>query len=225
MNLKSFGDSFIFGTDLLDADDKNRIASQKTWPALLAQYLDLDYKCIAKGGSGNLQILERVLTSTTVSNKSDLFVIGWTWIDRFDYCIDAVVDPKEDHWRTIRPAEVDPVARYYYRNLQSELQDKFTSLVYIKSAIDTLNQKDIPFIMTYLDDLIFDQQWHITPAIKQLQEYILPYMTTFEGLTFLEWSRKNGYPESPTWHPLEAAHRAAGDHMIKVFRKQNTIDR
>jgi hypothetical protein len=225
MNLKSFGDSFIFGTDLFDADDKNRIASQQTWPALLAQHLDFNYKCIAKGGSGNLQILETVLTSTTVSNKSDLFVIGWTWINRFDYCIDTELDPEKDHWRTIRPADADPAARYYYGNLHSELQDKFASLVYIKLAIDALNQKGITFIMTYMDDLIFDQQWHTTPAITQLQEYILPYMTTFEGLTFLEWCRKNGYPESPTWHPLEAAHRAAGDYIIKVFDKQNIIDR
>jgi len=36
---------------------------------------------------------------------------------------------------------------------------------------------------------------------------------TFEGQTFLEWSRGRGYPVTPTPfdHPLAAAHEAAAD--------------
>ena len=64
------------------------------------------------------------------------------------------------------------------------------------------------------DELLFDQRWHATPAVKDLQQYIKPCMTKFNGLTFLEWSRKNGYPETAQWHPLEMAHRAAADLMI-----------
>ena len=62
-------------------------------------------------------------------------------------------------------------------------------------------------------------------AIKYLQEYIKPYMTTFEGQTFLDWCNKNSYKISPTLHPLEEAHRAGADYMITVFDKQNTNDR
>ena len=58
-----------------------------------------------------------------------------------------------------------------------------------------------------------------------LQEYVRPYIVSFEGQTFLDWSRANGYPISTTLHPLEAAHQAAGEYMIKVFDKQNIIDR
>jgi hypothetical protein len=90
-----------------------------------------------------------------------------------------------------------------------------------KEIIDTLKQKGYPFIMTYMDDLTFDTRWHTTPAVVELQEYVRPYMTQFEGKSFLEWSRSNGYPETAKWHPLEQAHCAAADYIIKVFDKQN----
>jgi hypothetical protein len=122
------------------------------------------------------------------------------------------------------PVDTDPLANTYYRDLHSEYRDKFTCLSYIKLAIDTLNQKNIPFIMTYMDELLFDQRWHITLALLDLQEYVKPYMTAFEGQSFLEWSRSQGYAETAAWHPLEDAHKAAGDYMIKVFDKQNTSD-
>ena len=63
-----------------------------------------------------------------------------------------------------------------------------------------------------------------TTAIKQLQDYVKPYMTVFEGKTFLDWSRSHGYPESANWHPLEQAHAAAAGVMRQVFDKQNTND-
>lgn len=231
MNLKSFGCSFIFGSELADnqaaADAGNRRAqfSQLTWPAHLAKHLDRTYECYARPGSGNLQILERTLNQAAVSNSSDLFVIGWTWIDRFDY-YDPDYDPqtKTTPWSTIMPIDESNLAKTYYKELHSEYRDKFTCLSYIKLAIDTLNQKNIPFIMTYMDELLFDQRWHTSPAVIDLQEYIKPYTTNFEDKTFLNWSRSYGYPETQAWHPLEEAHRVAGDYIIKVFDKQNIID-
>jgi hypothetical protein len=70
-----------------------------------------------------------------------------------------------------------------------------------------------------------DQRWHTTPAIVDLQEYIRPHLTTFDGLNFQQWSKKNGHPITSIGHPLESAHAAAGQLMIKVFDTQNTNDR
>ena len=69
--------------------------------------------------------------------------------------------------------------------------------------------------MTYIDDLTFDQRWNVMPGILELQQYIQPYMTTFNGLTFLEWSKEKGFPISETLHPLESAHRAASDYILE----------
>ena len=217
MKLKSFGCSFIFGSELSD-DGKNgpyAVGSRLTWPALSAQRLGFDYQCYAKPGSGNFQLMERVLEQTT-NIEPALYVIGWTWIDRFDY-IDESADPwPGSKWNTIMPIDDTDLARTYYKKLHSEYQDKLRSLTAIRVTIDTLKSKNLPFIMTYMDDLIFETKWHHTPAIAELQNYVKPYMTLFNEKTFLEWSRENKFLESEYWHPLEDAHIAAANYMLEL---------
>ena len=224
MKLKSFGCSFIYGTDLADDGQGYFIsnpdgtftpmASQLTWPALLAQQLAYDYECYARAGSGNLQIADQVLNQI---NNTAFYVISWTWIDRFDY-----TDSETNKWQTIMPVDNNSTAQVYYRDIHSQFRDKLTTLMNIKLVIDTLKQQSCPFIMTYMDELMFETEWHTNQAITDLQNYVRPHMTTFNGKTFLEWSRENNYPESAHWHPLETAHSAARDYMIKVFDKKNT---
>jgi len=216
MKLKSFGCSFTYGSDLADCTDHQH--SCLTWPALMAKKLDLVYECHAWPGIGNLQIAELILKHALILSQ-DFFVIGWTWIDRFDY-----VDATTNKWLTILPADSDIITKNYYKDLHSEYRDKLTNLMYIKLVVDKLNLAGIPFVMTYTDELLFDQRWHANEAIIDLQESIKPYMTTFEDQSFLQWSRSNGYPESERWHPLEQAHRTAADYMISVFDKQKIID-
>lgn len=222
MKLKSFGCSFIFGTDLADdgRDQKVPTPSNHTWPALLAREFGYDYECFARPGSGNLQIAERVL-SHAVGEEPAFFLISWTWIDRFDYTNSNITnDPiqaKWNNWRTLMPIDSSSLAETYYKGLHSEYRDKLSSLMCIKLVIDTLKQKNIPFLMTYMDHLLFDQRWNHTPAVIDLQNFIMPYMVTFQDQTFLEWSRSHGYPESKTCHPLETAHRAAADHIANHY--------
>ena len=226
MKIKSFGCSFVFGTDLHDNPPDHVKTkpvgkfSHFTWPALLAKKLQAEYECCARPGSGNLQIAERVLNSCAEDTTS-FYIIDWTWIDRFDYV------GSQDYWQpwnTLRPSTENSVAETYYKHLHSEYRDKLTTLICVKTVVDTMMQKGIKFLMTNEDEFMFDQRWHITPAIKDLQHYIKPFMTTFEDQTFLNWSRGHGYPESSNWHPLEQAHRAAADYMIKVFDTQKTVD-
>jgi hypothetical protein len=222
MTLKSFGCSFIFGTDLADSGggDPYAKSSQLTWPALLAQDLACKYQCFARPGSGNLRILEKILTQASSSTSEDLFVIGWSWTDRFDYTVDLT---GRDHlhdlagnnvWRTVMPVDTDHRATVYYKDFHSEFRDKLTTLINVKTAIDTLQQKNIPFIMTYMDELVFDTRWHTTAATIDLQNYIRPYMTKFENKTFLDFSKEKGFPISETLHPLEPAHQA-GFELIR----------
>lgn len=212
MMLKSFGCSFIFGTELHDDGYGGPYAtpSQHTWPALLAKDLGYDYQCHARPGSGNLQILEKLLNQLT--NEPTLYVIGWTWIDRFDY-----INPINNAWKTITPTDTDDRATYYYKNLHSQYRDKFTSLTAIKIAIDLLNAKNAKFIMTYMDDLMFETNWHLNAGVANLQQQIKPYLHNFDGDNFLEWSRKKGFPIGTRGkHPLEQAHQSAFE-LIKSY--------
>jgi hypothetical protein len=206
MKIKGFGCSFIFGTDLADdgRDLPRPTYSKNTYPAVLARQFDLEYSNYARPGFGNLAILERIL-SQAACNDSALYIINWTWMDRFDYC------NQEGYWRCVLPLDTTECADYYYRNFQSTYKDKFTNLLYIKTAIDTLQQKKQPFFMTYMDEHLFDQQG-TTPAVTDLQNHVRPYLHNFDGKNFLEWSYDHGYAISTTKHPLEQAHAAAADY-------------
>jgi hypothetical protein len=215
MKIKSFGCSFIFGSDLSDLSDhhvsKNPVGtfSNLTWPAVLAKNLGFEYECHARPGSGNLQIAERVMNQCA-QDRDSIFVIDWTWIDRFDY---IKSDDFWQPWETIRPSTVEPIAKTYYSTLHSEYKDKLNSLLLAKSVIDILLEKNITFIMTYEDELMFDQHWHVSSAVIHLQNYVKPFTTTFEGMTFLNWSRSKGHKESHNWHPLEQAHQEAANYI------------
>jgi hypothetical protein len=215
MILKSFGCSFIFGSDLSDDGRYGGHATYSlySWPAVLSRKLELKYSCYARPGSGNLRILERVLTQAAC-NEKDLFIIGWSYIDRFDYT------DHSDTWETVLPGNNTDQSRSYYRDFHSQFKDKLTSLVYIKTAIDVLSDKQIPFVMTYMDPLLFEKEWHTTPAVTDLQDQILPYMNTFNGQTFLEWSYDNDFEISSNKHPLEPAHRAAADLLLPMVREK-----
>ena len=211
MRLKSFGCSFIFGTDL---HDDSRLApkatpSNYTWPALLAQQHNWQYTCYARPGAGNLEILERLLSQLTDTEPA-VYVVGWTWIDRFSYISDHDNWFKSP-WKSIMPVDTDAVAETYYRHLHTEMRDKLTTLLNIRTAIDALRASGNRFIMTYMDDLMFDTCWNTTPAITALQGYCEPYMTRFDGKNFLDYSRAKGFEISATLHPLEAAHKSAAD--------------
>lgn len=221
MTLKSFGCSFVFGSDLADIPTNNSVFkfSQSTWPALLANRFDMQYQCHARPGSGNLQIAEQVLNQCC-PDSTDFFVINWAYIDRFDYTNAST----SSTWNTLRPGDTDTLTKTYYQKLHSEYRDKLSTLIYARTVIDTLKHNNIKFLMTYMDNLMFDQQWHVSPAVSVLQNYIKPYTTTFEGETFLNWSRAHGYPESSKCHPLEQAHQSAADYMINIFDKQKTND-
>jgi len=219
MKLKSFGCSFTYGSDLADCTDDQ--ASRLTWPALLSEKLGLTYECHAWPGIGNLRITEQLLNKIDSAHTNDVFVVEWTWIDRFDYYLANCNNSDLSPWRTIVPVDESDLAKIFYKELHSEYRDKLATLINIKLVIDSLKQKQIKFIMIYMDDLLFDQRWHTSPAVNNLQNNIKPYMATFDSLTFLNWSRLKKYPVSHSWHPLEQAHAAAAEYMAFVFSQNS----
>ena len=79
--LISGGDSFTWGSELGDENDKS--PSKFTWSALLANKLGYDYKCVAKPGCANNTITRRVLQAVGEADTQDLFVaVMWTYTHR-----------------------------------------------------------------------------------------------------------------------------------------------
>ena len=210
-SIQTFGDSFLFGSDLKDSDNNMKF-SQKTWPALIAKELSLHYDCQARGGCGNHNISKNIFN---FSNRSSLIIINWTWIDRFDY------DDDTRGWqKAIRPGSDDEISEFFYKEIHTEEDDKFRSLSYIYSAHHYLKENNIPFISTYMDQLLLDSTWNVSSGIIKLQEIIREKLNTFPNdQTFLEWSRANGYPESEGWHPLEQAHEKAAKYWLPIYQQ------
>jgi hypothetical protein len=213
LKLKSFGCSFIYGSELSSRDH--------TWPARIADRLGLEHQNHGLEGAGNLRIMESILTH---ADSADVCVVNWTWIDRFDF---VTVD--NEQWHSMVPSDTHSRADFYYRNLHSQYRDMLTNLVYVKTALDHLDRMGVEYLMTYMDGLMFEtvyDSWHNGRAVAGLQQQLHAHMTLFDGLTFLEWSRANHYPESALWHPLDEAHSQAAElmlpHVQSLLKRKNS---
>jgi hypothetical protein len=223
MKIKSFGCSFIYGSDLILTHKENNYnsffspLSYDTWPSMMADHYQVKFENYAWPGVGNCRILEQILTQAELSDPA-VFIISWTWLDRFDF-----LQPVTEQWNTLRPDGDTNLHKMYYKQLYNQYHTMLTNASYIATAINVLNIKQIPFCMTVMDTTLFDPidpDWQDPYAIRSLQTLIKPYITWFDGLDFLSWSRHNKFAISDSWHPLEQAHRAAADYMISIFDKQ-----
>ena len=201
MTIKIFGCSFLAGTDLTSTDH--------VWPVKIARTLDVPVDNHAYPGIGNLRILEAILKE---SRSDCMNVIGWTWIDRFDFC-----PATSEQWNTLRPSLDHDMAPYYFRHLHGQYCDMLSNLIYIQTAIDFMHRNHIPFWMTSMDRLLLesvDPSWHDPRGVEALQSYVGPYLSWFNDCTFLQWSRSNDFAISDSLHPLDVAHDAAADLLL-----------
>ena len=219
MKLKSFGCSFIWGSELPDVQIPGVGASQLTWPSLLSCELNMLYECHAWPGRGNFWIANQVLDQLA-TNEPALYVINWTWIDRFDF-VDL---NNKGHWETLRPGKRNhPHGDFYYRNLHSELCDKLHDLQLIKLVTLELLAAGQPFIMCYMDDLIFDQRWHTTPSMIKQQEFTKPLMLHWgikdhDPMNWCGWAVQQGHPVTASNHLLESGHELVFKEVLKRFQ-------
>ena len=212
--LKSYGCSFVYGSDLSDTSDQQIKPSQLTWPALVARDLEMEYKCYAHPGVGNNYIAQQVVSN---ADPDSLNVIVWTWIDRWEF-----FDIADNHWTTVRPTgtEDHPLADIYYKHLQSELQDKWQSLNYIYSTHEYLRKHNIPFVSHIMDELLLDLTHHAPSYVATLQDDIRECILRFPTFTtFLAWSKLNDFDISERLHPLEEAHAGAKEIWLETYKQ------
>lgn len=220
MNKKivGFGDSFVFGGEQQNNDD-----GSLGWIGRAAKKLGYDYATTAVPGCGNDNIARQIYSwFSNHSADNTLAVINWTWISRWDFYI-----VEHETWITLGPTCVpdklqnlvdrtqaeDMIEFYRHRANSSITWNKFRNLQTIYSAQSFLKQKNVKVIQTYMDDQLFDQNYHAPDYIKELQGLVKSSMENFEGLNFVDWSRKNGFKVTPPPgdHPLEEAHLAAAE--------------
>jgi len=224
-----FGDSFVFGSELQDNND-----GQRSWIGLASKKLNVAYETFSVPGCGNENIARQILTYfSNNSADSTLAVINWTWGARWDFYIPGI-----EKWTTLGlscvPSKLAPLVGYdeaekvleFYNKYpgHSTLWDKWRTLQTIYSTQQYLKSINATAIQTYMDYEMWDQTWHAPDYIKTLQAMTQPELENFEGLNFVDWSRKHGFfitPE-PGLHPLEEAHAAACELWIDRYQQALT---
>lgn len=219
----SFGDSFVFGSEL-----KNNQDGSQSWIGLAAKQLGVAYQTFSVPGCGNENITRQILTYFTNNPASDvLAVINWTWGARWDFYI-----PVKEQWTTLGlsciPSKLSPLVGYkeaekvleFYNTYtgRSILWDKFRTLQTIYFSQQFLKSIGVPNIQTFIDYEMWDTTWHAPDYIKTLQNLTKDSLQNFEGLNFVDWSKKNEFlVTDPGLHPLEEAHRAACELWVDTY--------
>jgi len=222
----SFGDSFVYGSELTNNDD-----GSKSWIGQAANKLGVEYKTLAIPGCGNEAITRQILTYFSVNPSNNvLAVINWTWGPRWDFYISNL-----EQWITlgqtcvpsklteyVSESEAHKIIDFYQTYPgNSTLWDKFRSLQTISFAQQYLKSLNVPTIQTYMEAELWDRTWHAPDYIQQLQNLTYAPLETFEGKNFLDWSYDHGFSvTSKGLHPLEDAHSAACELWINRYAQE-----
>jgi hypothetical protein len=156
----SFGDSFIFGSEL-----KNNEHGHKAWPGLIAADLGLDYETMAVPGCGNEAIAQQIFTYfSSCSTKDTLAIINWTWCMRWDFYLASVKeyialgptcvpDKLKDKLEQGQATELINFYNTYVAN--SHQWNQFRSLTAILATQSFLKMHNIKNLQTYMDRELF----------------------------------------------------------------------
>jgi hypothetical protein len=158
--IASFGDSFIYGSELQDNKDGSR-----AWPGLIAQELGCNYTTLAVVGCTNEAIARQIFTYFSAHDTQDtLAVINWTWCMRWDFYLQQVKE-----WVGLGPtcapeklkdqldrAEATELIKFYNTHVdQAHAWNQYRSLQAIMSAQRFLDAHGIKNIQTYMDRELF----------------------------------------------------------------------
>lgn len=213
--------AFYFGE--ADIDGKRPqfevLYSLSTWPALIAKNMNVEYRCLAYSGCSNQTIIRTLTKFINELTPNDLVIIDWTFSNRWDY-LDLEEPNVDRNWKTIRPSgnQISEINEFYFKYLQSDEWNKWESLRAIMLATHLLKSRNIKYFMTCEDELIFDDKFHRPTYIKNCQDEVKNDIFWFDNNGFYNWSVNNNFPlGKQNNHPLEEAHRAAFEYIIKNY--------
>ena len=162
--IASFGDSFIFGSEI-DGNTDGSLA----WPGLAAKKLGLQYETLAIPGCGNESIAKQIFEYFAVNEKSDvLVIINWTWKMRWDYCVCQDTDTWSGLGPTCVPSKLkkffnlddcNEIIQFYSKFIdQNDYFNLLRTLLSINSTQKFLKENNILNVQTTIDNTIIDSQ-------------------------------------------------------------------
>ena len=176
------GDSFIFGTELLD--QQSGIHSKQTYPAILAREAEIHYECVARPGASNAEIARHVINyCETHKDIEKVVLVQWTFSNRYEFYF------SDTGWQSVN-----------VWNLQDESQIKTQLKNFSQKVIDdqiktnTQLQSDgnYDFLKAFYKTVASSEYWETYTSLKEivmLQNYLklnnIPYFFTFANKDLL----------------------------------------
>ncbi len=200
--LLAAGDSIIFGSEL---DDEYGNYSHKTFPALLAKDLNLDYACVATPGISNSGIARSVI-SYVEKNKVDIVIVCWTFANRQEFYINNkfetlngwVHNPDNKFDKSVEQFSKD-----YFKIASSDFYETYSSLKEVLLLQNYLKVRNQRYIFT-ANTRFHLQQHELLETYNSAIDWT--QWAWFEGDGFYDWAKRKKFPTGPEGHPLEQAH-------------------
>lgn len=218
----SFGDSFIFGSEIENNEDGGF-----AWPGVIATELEVEFECRATPGSSNDAIAREIFSYYQNNSNNHVAAINWTWIMRWEYFF------KEDYsWETFgigkfstnhtrNKKQYKILPEFYHQFIvDNQMFNKWNNLKTVFSVTNFLKEQRIPFVQTFMDHELIEEDWFNDSYVKYMVQKCKSDLQLFDGLNFLDWSKKNKFKiTDPGLHPLEDAHKAAAKYWMPIYRK------
>lgn len=166
------GDSFVYGSELADCTAIQH--SNSTFPALLAQTNDYEYRCIAWPGYGNDSIARTVINYCEKNKQHDIFVVvSWTFPGRYEFRFTYDTGQRTENWCAITPwtiaDDTDVFLRDFKNNNDVELKGH---QIHLERAKKT---GTYDFAKTFYKHVGSSGYWEIYSSLKEivyLQNYL-----------------------------------------------------
>jgi len=176
MILVAGGDSFIFGTELLD--QQSGIHSKQTYPAILARQAEMHYECVAKPGASNAEIARRVINyCETHTDIGKFILVQWTFANRYEFNF------SESGWQSVNVWNLQDASQ-----IKTQLKNFSQKVVDDQIKTNTQLQSDgnYDFLKAFYKTVAASEYWETYTSLKEivmLQNYLklnnIQYLFTF----------------------------------------------
>ncbi len=178
MILVAGGDSFVYGHELSDSYPYRDDYSKKTFPALLAKNINLDYDCTAYAGYSNASIARRVMTRCSQINEKKIVFVLWTFPSRYEFRFSYSTEQKHSPWYAFNSWILDKEIN----NLNIQTSNKEIADI-IEHNIRAEKTGIQQFAKVFYEHVGNEEYWEIYSSLKEivfLQNYLkcqkIPYM-------------------------------------------------
>jgi hypothetical protein len=176
------GDSFVYGAELKDCDDKINKHSVSTFPALLADSVHTEYVCTAENGNANNAIARQVMSACESYKNQNVFaIVMWTFTHRYEFRFNYHTYRRSSPWYSLNLWDIADDPSSIKKEFVTSNEAIFETHVNNKLILDNIGLTD--FAKIYYKHIGNNEYYETYTSLKEilfLQQYLeinqIPYL-------------------------------------------------